>query len=649
MTNMIDVRNSARHETSDESDILISRSVRKPRKGPNTRDQISGAKKRAQSLKHDQQRDLEISEGDDEVVTRSMRKPKPAPIQLSSSGESEYVTPPSGRATRDRDMSPGPKTPSSGKKTPTKRPTGRNFLLGGSSGAAPLSHSQRRNSGTPVKRFRQPPRLRDKSRGSSTESESDESYHASPKRSLRSSKRSAPKRTEASDVPDRQCSNSETGSQSAARAVKKLPNSPNRPSKAQDKSTARLRQEVSVVISSGSAASSESDIIATPARKRSDKANLKDKQVEPDEGANSELEQEVEDLRDGDAEIQKTRTRGRSNNVERDKRRDKLEELRRRRTGAKELQEESEDHESEEDVLSGSSVHEEASEPKWSNDMDEYDKDFVDDDDDAALGVDLARHGVPLQFTGQANMKPQEYFKYVVEWMICNKIDPAFERHDEIYQLACKKLDDEVQGHAGSTFKSAAWNAEFVKALTKRPNVFRTDVPTMFEHKCDACSRSGHPPKHKLTFQGNQYDKVSLERISENPKHASDSEDSSGDESTVAEPEDNFFVGRYVMSLKLTSIFPLTSFRFCCANAEIAHTLYHWRYHLNETILAWLMTNGHTTPDQIVKREGWSRRKRNKLAIKIVDGMVDSGEMRDLYDQFKQNLEAARSAKVLGV
>lgn len=58
------------------------------------------------------------------------------------------------------------------------------------------------------------------------------------------------------------------------------------------------------------------------------------------------------------------------------------------------------------------------------------------------------------------------------------------------------------------------------------------------------------------------------------------------------------------------------------------------------------MANGHTTPEKIVQREAWGRSKRNKLANKIVDGMVESGEMRDLYKQFKQNLDAARSAKV---
>ena len=69
------------------------------------------------------------------------------------------------------------------------------------------------------------------------------------------------------------------------------------------------------------------------------------------------------------------------------------------------------------------------------------------------------------------------------------------------------------------------------------------------------------------------------------------------------------------------------------------------RFQLNATVLQWLAVNGYTSPDKIVERENWTRKKREKLANRIVDGMLESGEMRSLYKQFKQNLDAARAAK----
>jgi len=59
-----------------------------------------------------------------------------------------------------------------------------------------------------------------------------------------------------------------------------------------------------------------------------------------------------------------------------------------------------------------------------------------------------------------------------------------------------------------------------------------------------------------------------------------------------------------------------------------------------------LALNGHTSPRKIVERENWNKKKREKLANRIVDDMVESGEMRELYVQFKQSLKAARDAKV---
>lgn len=84
----------------------------------------------------------------------------------------------------------------------------------------------------------------------------------------------------------------------------------------------------------------------------------------------------------------------------------------------------------------------------------------------------------------------------------------------------------------------------------------------------------------------------------------------------------------------------------CAANAETAHSLLHWKYHLNDYVLDWLTNHGHTTHHKIIERENWSIKKRTNYANDVVDDMVKTGEMKTLYKEFKENLDAARSVKV---
>ena len=86
--------------------------------------------------------------------------------------------------------------------------------------------------------------------------------------------------------------------------------------------------------------------------------------------------------------------------------------------------------------------------------------------------------------------------------------------------------------------------------------------------------------------------------------------------------------------------------RFCCANAEMAHALHHWRYNLNETVLQWLAADGQLSPEKILERENMRQKKRKKAANKIVDGMEATGVIKELYRQFRENLQAARDSKV---
>ncbi|KAI4194484.1 MAG: hypothetical protein LQ348_002641, partial [Seirophora lacunosa] len=228
--------------------------------------------------------------------------------------------------------------------------------------------------------------------------------------------------------------------------------------------------------------------------------------------------------------------------------------------------------------------------------LDAYEQDFLDDEEDPdTLGALPDLSSIPLEFTRHAHKKPIEHFKDVVEWMVHNKLNPAFARNDPVYAIARRKLDDVVQGFAGSKFISSAWRPEFSAALKKYPDVVRIDVPTMFEQKCEACGRSGHPAKHQLIFQGKPYDRESLEDLS--------SSDDSGSEETELPTSQAFFLGRT-----------------CNANAETAHALHHWRHQLNTFVLDLLRADGHTDPHKIVQREGWSVKKRERYANEVVDG-----------------------------
>jgi hypothetical protein len=46
-----------------------------------------------------------------------------------------------------------------------------------------------------------------------------------------------------------------------------------------------------------------------------------------------------------------------------------------------------------------------------------------------------------------------------------------------------------------------------------------------------------------------------------------------------------------------------------------------------------------------VRRDSWSTKKRSKLANKIVDEMAEKGKIRELYGNFKREVEQARDEK----
>ncbi|KAJ9618905.1 hypothetical protein H2203_008721 [Taxawa tesnikishii (nom. ined.)] len=160
---------------------------------------------------------------------------------------------------------------------------------------------------------------------------------------------------------------------------------------------------------------------------------------------------------------------------------------------------------------------------------DEDDEGFVLEDEDGPSGVP---QGLPLAFTRFASMKAKDLFKYAVEWMVQKKINPAFQIDDEVYDLAFKKLDDEVAGLAGSKFRSSAWTQDFALALQARPQIAfapinRKSAEHFMRDKCDACNRSGHPATYEIQFQGKPYHRLTLEDVA----NGDDDEDFDSDES----------------------------------------------------------------------------------------------------------------------
>ena len=306
--------------------------------------------------------------------------------------------------------------------------------------------------------------------------------------------------------------------------------------------------EEPVDISDGNDDSSSDDVVVTPARRRRSTAQeLPPAQESGDLSANDteDLEDEVNDLQGSDTELRSTRTRGRQVNSARSIRQQKLEELKRRRAGLRDGSDEESEH------FQSDDANESGPEPihhamRRGGDLDEYEEDFVDDDDEA-LGVEMdaeaLQRTIPIEFTRHANKKTIEHFNDEVEWMVHNKLNPAFKRHDEIYEVAHRKLDDEFKAYAGSKYISAVWNPEFDAALKSRPEIYITPIPTMLEHKCDACRRTNHPPKHKVTFAGKPYDRHTLEPI----VHADDedgSDESSSEGDDDPEDQQDFFLGR---------------------------------------------------------------------------------------------------------
>lgn len=161
-------------------------------------------------------------------------------------------------------------------------------------------------------------------------------------------------------------------------------------------------------------------------------------------------------------------------------------------------------------------------------DLDQDDASFVDADDDDTMGVPAAN--MPFEFSRHRTKQPRQCFRDVVEWMVHNKLNPAFERHDDIYQFAFRKLDDEVVGRAGSQLISSVWDSDFCKTLRARPYIDVTSFPASELYSCDACNRTNHPASSDIRLFGEPYSEETLEPLFESDDDDEEEEDDEGDD-----------------------------------------------------------------------------------------------------------------------
>lgn len=282
---------------------------------------------------------------------------------------------------------------------------------------------------------------------------------------------------------------------------------------------------------------------------------------------------------------------------------------------------------------------------------DEDDTGFIDDDPNAIIGEpDDDQTQLPMQFSSLSRAKPKELFKYAVEWMVMKKIHPAFNSNDEIYELTFRKLGDEVKGLASSKFTSSAWTSDFTKAINARPELLINEIggsrrDFLADH-CEACNRKNHPATFELSLTGAPYNPESLEPLETDPDSASASESDtsslSADSETALNAEKPTYDARGERIPPESKTFTLGS--TCKANAQVAHTLHHWRYHLNDWVKGYLESNGYLTPEKLVKRDAKSERKREAEARKIVDRMEREGEIKKLHRLYKEQVRFALEA-----
>ena len=392
--------------------------------------------------------------------------------------------------------------------------------------------------------------------------------------------------------------------------------------------------------------------IPESSRKKTKKGKLRRRSRHEQE----ELEDDLADLRDSDhsedATAKTPRTRGGPVTTQRDKARQHFDLLKRRRAGEKvprvlDSDEELDDSEGPEPVdidnignldgLIGAphEISDDDSEAHAQENNEEPDEDDFVVDDVSSRRLGLPHPDIPLEFTSYASAKPRDLFIHVIEWLVKNRIAPAFSRDDPIYKLSLSKVSDQVTAQAGSRLISSAWNADFKYAILARPNIKMTYLDDLEDgddgiRTCDACNRTNHPARYDFLLTGEPYRKRDLEPVNEDSDSDSDSAPTTHQDYDEAghllpSPTTHFYLGR-----------------FCAANAEMGHKLIHWQYHLNQSLLSYLEDQGVLSPEATLARDKLNHKKREREAEAIVDSMQETGVIGELWRGFQSDLDDAR-------
>jgi uncharacterized protein DUF4211 len=255
-------------------------------------------------------------------------------------------------------------------------------------------------------------------------------------------------------------------------------------------------------------------------------------------------------------------------------------------------------------------------------DGEEYDDDFVDD----TLGApdpDEIRAQMPAKFSNLATADLDELFSLAVEWLIQNRINPGFGRHSESYDIAWRRLDDEISGLVSSKFKSSIWKANFVICLEARPFVnFVHERADIISSDCQACGKTSHSATYTMTFDGGPYDPDSLEELVK-----ADEDDVDVDYKGREIPEQTeFYLGKT-----------------CFDNARDTHTLHHWKYSLNKAIEELLDDRGELSAEKIVERDRMSIAKKTTYSIKLMKEWEEDGSIDEFWTMYSEFLDVART------
>ncbi|PYH99351.1 hypothetical protein BO71DRAFT_394422 [Aspergillus ellipticus CBS 707.79] len=363
-----------------------------------------------------------------------------------------------------------------------------------------------------------------------------------------------------------------------------------------------------------------------------------------------DIEEDLEDLQD--SVVRDTRTRGRLANSARAQRQQHLDALRRRRAGKTESDTEKSNPEPEDQESSESEAESEEEtlgrpQPRLQNrqeesdvesaiadndDLDRYEDDFVIEDENDILGAPTGLDDIPIEFTRHAYKQSKDYFQDTIEWMVHNQLNPAFPRSSPVYKVAFKKIEDEVKGRTGSQLVSSVWNASFCRALLARPQIEITAYPTLEGHPCDACNRSGHPASFDIKLYGKAYSLETLEPLAdddEDSKAENDGQERNREGRVLPNENKRFFLGSH-----------------CKSKATLAHTLTHWRIHLNEWVIGYLEHKGYMSDKNVLDRSHWRQKRKNKYAAEVVESMIHNGEVKKLWRDFKIDLRTAQESGV---